>query len=112
MIIYITSPINGAVYTCKTRKEAAINARCSVGRIGEIIKSGKLTTTLRNGYIVTTAQPVDEVQKCVAEIIEIAKDMANGDYNTDKGFYNYESWKQYFCADRDSAFAQKVYNAL
>jgi len=51
-MFYVTTP-SGYTRNCKTHKDAAVAARCSVSHIGKIQKSGKSSTTLRNGAIVT-----------------------------------------------------------
>lgn len=109
MNITITSPINGATWNNITdRKQAAGLARCSTARIGEVVRAGK-DTTLRNGYMITFET---EATLPTAQVIELAKDMANGDYNVDPGFWNYEAYKNFMGGDRDSKFAQDLLAAL
>ena len=119
-MIKVTSPKNGNIWTCTTRKEAASAALCSVGRIGEIVKSGK-TTTLRSGYIVepvaatpfwihNTAAPEAEALK-VAKLIKKQARYADN-YTSEKAACEYEAWKEYFQADLECAFAAQVLNLM
>jgi len=119
-MIKVTSPKNGCIWTCTTRKEAASAALCSVGRIGEIIKSGK-TTTLRSGYIVEpvaatpfwihdSVAPKAEALK-VAELIQ-KQAQYRDDYSNERSACEYEEWKQYFCESTETAFAAQVLDIL
>jgi len=127
-MFYVTTP-SLATQFCKTRKEAAIAAHCSVGRIGEILKSGKSNVTLRNGSIIdivdiadrkkvstywsqNDAAPNNKVVDVASLIIRQARTNNPELFREEREAAIYESFKEYFGTDRDCAFAQQVARAL
>lgn len=126
-MFYVTTTSGDTRY-CETRKAAATAASCSVGRIGEIAKSGQTTTTLRNGAIVTIAKaapttkpakkstywmsddkaPKAEAQKVVDLIKRQSMLNYRGLFKEDPEAACYEGFKDYFGAATQTAFAQQV----
>ena len=121
MLIIITSPVNGVRFECKTRKEAASYARCSAGRIGEILKTPSQSATLRNGYKVEVAVKLpfwsNDSKAPHAEAVKVAELIKknaryNDDYSIEPGAITYEAWKEYFAEALDCEFAQQVMDIL
>jgi len=127
-MFYVTTP-SLATQFCKTRKEAAIAAHCSVGRIGEIAKSGKSSVTLRNGTVIdivdiadrkkdstywskNSAAPENKVQDVAALITRQARSNNPELFREECDAAVYEAYKEYFGADRDSDFSKQVLNKI
>lgn len=127
-MFYVTTPSLSTQF-CKTRKEAAIAAKCSVGRIGEIVKSGKSNVKLRNGSIIDIVDiadrkkvstywsknekaSLDKVVDVASLIVRQARSNNPELFREDREAAIYESYKEYFGVDRDSDFAKQVARAL